>query len=473
MQQSINGRKYYIWIIAIAILTRVCVFPFAQTIDADAVSRTFLTLDWMDQPHWIGEGVWLPFHYYLNTIALFIWDDQVYSPALLNSLFSLLTIPAFYQLTKREFDIKGALITTVLFALSPILFRNQFMALSETSYLFFLVHSLNWISRGMKDDRLSDFILAGIFITVASGIRYESWLITAVIGCFLLVRNVRSAFIFGSFASLFPISWLASNYLITGDAFSSLSANHHWTLEVMENNANVDVESYLRRIWFFPFSLLIAIGPPAAYFAIKGHFRAIRQFNLHFKTLLALLFAVFLCFFIYNSIQGTLLLQHRFIGTLVVFFLPFAAEGFRQLSPTRILAHAVVVIALSYVYNVNNISPIPRLKDQAKGALYQHIPKATETLILDDLGWDYTYYYALMSRIDRKKIILIEGATNSPDRISEINEALNDSTETTLFVRKGSQLDSILRQRTDLLLIHGYEEVLIKKNSPSKGVILK
>jgi hypothetical protein len=218
---------------------------------------------------------------------------------------------------------------------------------------------------------------------------------------------------------------------------------------------------------------LIAIGPPAAYFAIKGHFRAIRQFNLHFKTLLALLFAVFLCFFIYNSIQGTLLLQHRFIGTLVVFFLPFAAGGFRHLSPIRIIAHTVLVIALSYVYNVNNISPIPRLKDQAKGELYQHIPKDTETLILDDLGWDYTYYYALMSRMDRKKIILIEGATNSPDRISEINEALNDGKETTLFVRKGSELDSILRQRADLLLIHGYEDVLIKKNSPSKGAILK
>jgi len=473
MQQKSAHQSYFLGIMILAIVARIFVFPFAQTIDADAVSRTFLSMDWLEHPKWIGEGVWLPIHYYLNGFALMIWNDQVFSPAVLNTLLSIASIPPIYHLSKREFSINGALFVAAIFAFSPILFRNQFMALSETSYLFFVVHALNLLSKGMKDERIVLFALSGLLLTVAAGIRYEAWLIMAVIGLFLVFRSFKNAFIYGSFALLFPISWLVSNYLLSGNAFTSLSGNHRWTLEIMDNNANVDLETSLRRIWFFPFSLLIAIGPPAAYFALKGSFREIRANGWNFKKLLGILFILMLLFFIYNSFQGTLLLQHRFIGSLVILTLPFAALGFQQLSFQRVVLHLFVVIGLSFVYNMDNISPLPRLNDQEKAKLYQEIPSNSDYLVIDVLGWDYAYYYALMSRMDRKKIILVEGAMNSPDRSAEIQAVLNSGANVTLMIRKESPIDSLLKERKDLLFISEYDDVCIKKNSPSKGAISK
>ena len=58
--------------------------------------------------------------------------------------------------------------------------------------------------------------------------------------------------------------------------------------------------------------------------------------------------------------------------------------------PLRIALHLALIIGLSFIYNVDNISPLPRLKDQKFAHLVETIPPDTDYLILDFYGWDYT-----------------------------------------------------------------------------------
>lgn len=464
MQTLTKDNRSLLMLIMVVSIVKFVLFPFAQTVDADAVTRSFLSKEWIDDPHWIMTGVWLPIHYYLNGIFLWLYNDTAVIPGLLNIILSIVMLWPFYRLVSREFSKEGALMITAIFAFSPILFRNQFMGLSETSYLFFLVLGMDLLSYGLKKEKLTSIALSGFMLTLASGVRYEAWIIILITGIFLLIGNFKKALIFGITASIFPTIWLLTNYMETNDLLHSIRGNHRWTLEIMDNNAHVDLETYLRRIWFFPFSLLIAIGPIASIDAIRNWTsRIIRPRKNDLRFLFAALFILILVFFIYNSIQGTLLLQHRFIGTLVFFLLPFASYCMTSQKVVRIAFHVALVVGLSFIYNMDSIQPLPRLKDQQLAKIVEKIPAETEYLILDFSGWDYTYYWALNSGIDHKKIIIVEGAVNSPDRQDEINQLLDQHKNVSCILVEGSDSYNALNNRNSLETIYQEGAVIVQK----------
>jgi 4-amino-4-deoxy-L-arabinose transferase-like glycosyltransferase len=421
VSKSIANNSRQIFILAIAVLLiKLVLLPFAQTVDSDAVSRVHLSMDWLQNPRWIDTSVWAPFHFYLNGFFLGIWNDTVLAPKVLNIVISCLSLLPLYYFTRREFNEKGALIVAIFFAISPILFRNNFMALSETPYLLFLLLAMNLISKSIREDKWQWMLVAGLMITIASGFRYEAWLLMFFMGALLLFVDWKKAFLFGAMALLFPLIWLYSNWVETGDAFYSIQGNYRWTLEMMGNNDGVNGEILLHRVWFFPFSWLISVGPPVAFLVLVAMVRNIKKFRVDkLKSVWAILFFTMLLFFIYNAYNGVLLLQHRFIGTLVVLSLPFIALYFNEWnSKTKrnAIIYGTLIVGLSFVYNQDSISPLPRLGDQNKAAFSESINESLSDdglLILDFVGWDYTYYYALQSRLPMHRIILMQGAKNS------------------------------------------------------------
>ena len=76
-----NSRQKQVYLLCILLLiTKLCLLPFAQTVHPDAVSRVFGAIEWMNDPHWIKSATWCPFHFYLNGIALSIWNNPIYTP---------------------------------------------------------------------------------------------------------------------------------------------------------------------------------------------------------------------------------------------------------------------------------------------------------------------------------------------------------------------------------------------------------
>jgi len=445
-QQGISKKVYFLALGLV--LVKLLLLPFAQTMDADAVSRIYLALDWLKEPHWIATSVWAPFHFYLNGMVLAIWNDPILAPKVANILLASATLLPFYTFTRREFNAPGAWIATIFLAICPILFRNSFLALSGPPFLFFLVLAMNQLSRGIRNNNSMALVLAGLAITVAAGFRYEAWLIMALFGGLTLLRSGwKQAFLFSAAALFFPVVWMVSNWLETGNALHSIQGNYHWTLEMMSNNDNVDLESYLRRIWYFPFSWMIAVGAPVAFVILRAIFQDYkRPFRLHSTAFWSIPFWALLAFMLYNSFQGTLLLQHRFTGTLVVFSLPFVAAFFPELTRRKVglaIGFGVLTVGLSFVYNTKGVKPVPRLKHQSGATMAQVVQNNVEpesTLILDFIGWENTYFIALQSGLQREQIVIVGGAKNEVLPIEGINQKMREASDGVVLLKKGSPL---------------------------------
>ncbi|MCX6291026.1 MAG: glycosyltransferase family 39 protein, partial [Bacteroidetes bacterium] len=345
------GEKIF-WIALLLLFTKLILLPFAQNTDPDAVLRVLGSGEWKNHPAWITSGAWAPFHFYLNGIFLMLWNHPIYMPVVLNMLLSSLTLFPFYYFTRREFDKRGAFIATIFLAICPVLFRNSLLPLSETPYLLFMVLTMNLISKGTREEKKYHFLLAGLSITIASGFRYEAWFMIVLLGIvILLLKKWKGFFLFGSVAVLFPVLWMFQSHWATGNSLNSFQ----WAFHAMNNKEVLGMESYLRRTWFFPFSWMIALGPPAAFVTAREMIRCYRRENRSSHLAIwTLPFWAVLLFFFYNDMRGSLLLQHRFSGTLIIFSLPFFALYFKDYSSKKTRnawAFGILTVGLSFAWN--------------------------------------------------------------------------------------------------------------------------
>lgn len=470
-KEIFQEQNYIYWLTAITLLIKLFLLPFSQTVNADAVSRIYAAVNWAENPTWITHNFWAPFHFYIHGVGLILWNNPIYTPKIVTVLFSVFTLIPFYYLTKREFNKNGAFVASCLLAISPILFHNSFLALSETPYLFFLTLSLNLLSKSIREHSITQLAFAGLAITIAAGIRYEAWIIIAICTLVLfLIKQWKYIFLYNAVALIFPIYWLISSWLTTGNPLYSFDGTYHWALEVMGNNDHVNFESYLRRIWFFPFSWVIAIGIPVGFIVLKTMINSYskKERNLHY-ILLSIPLLIMVLFFQYNTFKGVLLLQHRYVGTLVVLSLPFIAPFFNDLSYKKIKIACFfggLTIVLSLVYNTSGVKPIPRLGDQYPTKIVALIKENTtenSCLILDFIGWDNTYFIALQSKLPLKQIVIIEGAKNSSLPLQQLEDKISTYPKGILLVRKNSELEqqiikyhlltSILYQNKEILLL--------------------
>ncbi len=449
MSKTIINSHSKIYLLVIIILAiKLILLPYSQTESADAVSRIFESINWMKNPIWIKKSVWAPFHFYINGVALFVWDNRVITPKIVNILFSSFTLIPFYFLTKREFNKNGAIIAAIFLAVSPILFRNSFLALSETPYLFFLTLTINLLSKAIRENSFIYIFLSGISITIAAGIRYEAWIIIGVLSLIIiLIRRWKMFLLFNLAALLFPLYWLLSNFIETGNPLYSIQGTYNYALDVMDGNANMDLESYLRRIWYFPFSWIIAIGIPSGFIILKIFFKSYskKYFNKSY-FLYSIPFWIMFTFFQYNTFNGVLLTQHRYTGTLVILSLPFIALYFNNLTSKKLklaVVYGLLTISLSFVYNSNGIIPLPRLEDQSNVRISEIINKnilPTSCLIIDFIGWDNTYYLALRTNLPNEQIVITEGAKHSKIPLEIIRKKFIKHNEGIILLNKNSKL---------------------------------
>jgi 4-amino-4-deoxy-L-arabinose transferase-like glycosyltransferase len=438
---------------------------FADETDSDAVSRAFTSWNWAADPYWFKTSVWAPFHYYLVGSGFLIWKDMLLLPKVLHILFSVFMLFPFYYFTKREFNKPGAIYATIFLAFSPLIFRLGFQCLAEIPGLFFTVLAMNLLSKGVREEKNVWLVLSGISLTIASGLRYEAWLIILLFTLVLIIaRKWKGSLLFFLFAMIFPAVWMVQNYLATGDPLFSFSANTDWTHKALGINNHVDFEAYLRRIWFFPFSLLIAIGPIVSWLIVK--FLAGYSKKFRFRSFPELWLIPLLAFFVvmlYNAIAGNLLLHHRFTGTLVILVLPWIAAVLKDFEKNtiRIAAISVVLtIGLSFAYTIGGSSPIPRLKNQSVKQLVSEIKPVTSRgsrLLIDFIGWEDTWYTGLHSGAKPSDILMLGGESYPPFSAERVEQFLLPPGDKIIVVKDGSSLQQYLAENQ--ILSSSYKEL--------------
>lgn len=438
-----NRVDSYFWMaFFIGLAVRLAVVPFTMTDEADAVTRIFITQEWMRDPGIIYHGVWGPLQTYFIALSLVAWDNPVYSPVILNCIFSAAAAIPLYYFVKREWDEKPALFAACLYLVYPVAFRYGFFALSDVPFIFFI--SLGMLLLSLARDAGGNWkhaALAGITVTLAGALRYEAWGLTPFLGL-LLWKKWREMFLFYLSAAVFPVFWMTGNYLYSGDPFYSFNFALDWTLNISQNDVNVSTIEYVNRATYFPRVLFFGLTPIAFLVCILGMFYAVQRWKK--QTIWLLPLAALFGTFTINAVSGKLSTQVRYSLTLAIFMIPFAAEWFERMkeSPRRTLYSAVVIASMiplgflramiPWQFDFPNpiprqVSYLPRLSRETVNIstdLNRHLANHPGGLILDFYDWGDTYYIALMTGKHKSNIYMTPGEVNEPMKPDEVEAFL-------------------------------------------------
>jgi 4-amino-4-deoxy-L-arabinose transferase-like glycosyltransferase len=474
---SLDKSQFYFLLATVigAFLIRMVLLPYAQVVDADAVTRVFIAKKWLSNPEFIYSGVWPPLHHYMNAFVIWVTGNHTLAPIVFNCILSSLVAIPIYFFTRREISIKGAWFAAILISISPILLRNSFHTLSGTPYVLLSTMALNLVSKFIREDKLKYAIYGGLVVTIATGFRYEAWLFFALLTAIgLYNRAWKLTFIFWMVGMIFPLFWMIGNYIDHGDIFYGLSGAYKWNIVLEGVNNNVPIELQLLRLVFFPVSWFVLLSPILSLWMIGIMIKKLKSKSIDKRKLVwTVPFLVFFTVFIWKASNGTLLLQHRFTSTLLVLSIPFTSLLIKNVdwrSYKRLFTIVVLILLLplsNYWMTVQfedwfikdslsqkavlkfrtdsleKMDFVPRLNDQTYAELSNEIEEnkgKNNGLILDFFGWDNTYHVALNSGVDPSKMYILNGAVQSEKYIGLMERVLKKCPRGYMVLRCNSRM---------------------------------
>ena len=463
---KLSSNKQIGLIIVIGLIIRIVALPFVHTTNADAVSRIIIAYKWLQNPYFTISDVWLPLHHYLN--AFIIWvsgGDLIYSLKILQILFAVATAIPLYKFTLNEFKTtEGAFFVSLTYLFIPIVVRNSFQVLSGIPSAFFIAASMYFLSQGKKLDKPIKYgVLAGLSMTIAGGIRYEAWLLIAVFTLVLLLQKQwKMVLFFWVFAMIFPFFWMTGGYIVHGDLFYGSHGAYRWNITMMGGNDNFNWRMLCWRLVYFPITYGILMTPLITIATLYYTIKSVKKREPEMSIIWWLLpFVVLMIAFIYKAVNGTLLLQPRFVILLLITSIPFYALVFMNkdhLKAKKIIAWVIIILILPYSYlGARNIQAFPRIKDKTTLDLLKIIhnevdKNGTQSLILDFIGWDNTYFIWLRSGVAPDNIFIVNGAKYGKVNASELAKKI-EKNKTGIIVKKNeSKMDEYFHFLNDTVL---------------------
>jgi len=193
------------------------------TISNDESERVLLahSLSWQNlwAPSW-----WPPLTKLLMGLPLELYDDLFVTPRIEVGLGGLLSLCALAFLAYRLFDNRlAAVLAAALGIFLPQRWILSVVPLSDIFGYALLLTAAGFAAGGLKSGRSADLFGASLFLMLTSAVRLEVWFIAAAWGLYLayaaLVRRELTLswlVLHGVILSVFPLYWLAHNYLQTG-----------------------------------------------------------------------------------------------------------------------------------------------------------------------------------------------------------------------------------------------------------------
>lgn len=424
-----------ILLVLLGVMVRSILYPFSDIVDADAVSRIFITEQFLDDPEFISSGIWLPFHYYINAIGIIVFQDRVFGPNIIHIVITSFSAWPLYLFIKNISEKKSAFAAALLYTLFPLAIRNSLQPLSAVVCLFFVFLGLYYVSQFLyKTNKIKQIIFAGIFLTIACGFRYEAWLISAFVGVIILIHSkFKEALIYGLIVSSFPLFWMIGNELAHNDFLYGIHSAYSYN-ETYKAGEKLAGTVIIQRWIFSTYSLLYNLGFGVSILLIFMGLKHIKSISKK-EIIWSSLFFLMLMFYIKKNLDGSLILQHRFTITLLALFLPIFAFIYSK-SNKKIRIAFLLLILLNvpismYSYKKNIFSKhedggigkalrsinyhtsretasVSQLKSPSTRTLKQEITlllnDKSQGLLMDNLGWESTFYLKIHSGLKPENI---------------------------------------------------------------------
>ncbi|HTA26477.1 MAG TPA: hypothetical protein VK809_01720 [Bacteroidia bacterium] len=245
-------------------------------------------------------------------------------------------------------------------------------------------------------------------------------------------------------AMVYPASVIITHFVQDHYSLSGFFTNYPWSLHPNGYFAPPKLEDYLRRLWFIPFCWVISLGPPVAYITIKE----IILSGIKNKGILWCVL-VFWTFFILTEIsafKGSIILETRFSATVTLLSLPFCAVYFKELTMQKArlaILFGALTIGLTFVYNFQNITAVPRLANQNGNKVAEIVGKSINPesgLIIDFWEWENPGYIGLQSKLPSSSVYILSGDDKNTVQAKEINEIIQNHQQGIILLVKNSVL---------------------------------
>ena len=326
-------------------------------LSADDYCRTVKSFEWLQRPV-IDSGVWLTPHFWVNGFVMIFVKDLFAAATLTNIIFSGLTIIYFYKAIRITFDMKTALVSSLIFCFFPFQVWLSVSGLPESVFFFFIItgiyYFIKWKFCGEKKVFL---VLSAVSFAMSNGFRYEGWLFSASLILIVLLDLIKEKkltktifinFLISLISFTTVIWWLLQNY-----------SDHQNMFFFAEETTKIFKEfnsaGFLQRLVQYP-TFMFFIAPITTFFSIKTVFETLKTTGFS-KTKIFLLFNLFeLILLAVQAILGTggTNIISRYIVINALLLIPFAVmqifEFKKLLSVLLISIILIINIIWSFYY---------------------------------------------------------------------------------------------------------------------------
>jgi hypothetical protein len=208
------------------------------SVTADDFGRTVMAARWAQEPYVEWYGAWLPFHMYMVGAALRVKWDLLWVPRAFGILCGVVSVVLVYQLARMLFQSRRiGLLSAILLAVNPAHVWLSSTSLTDMPNTTLVLASMVTFALYLRRRARHYVYISAFILALANGFRFESWMMSTVFSSYLItqailhlcrrdtdIRELLTLTVPALIPWVFPIAWVAGNYLATGDPLFSLAA---------------------------------------------------------------------------------------------------------------------------------------------------------------------------------------------------------------------------------------------------------
>lgn len=333
---------------------------------ADDYSRTVISWDWLQDPR-IYSGVWLSMHFWITGIFIWLFNDLILGPVVMNTLFSIFTLVYLYLVVEKIFSRQIAVLCCLLYAVFPFQVWLSTSAMPESSFFFFVTAGFYYFvlwygacTAAQNKKALYYLFAAIVCLNFANLLRYEGWFFT---GAFIIqiaflswkrFRFTKKAFTYSALSLLSLLTclwWLYLNQLDHHDPFFFIK-------ETAKIYAGLSSAGFVQRSVQYPF-FIFYIAPLTTILGLWKIIQVIRNKRNGFKGNFSLL-RVFLLFnllelllLMFSGIVGSggTNMISRYIVLNAILFFPFALWQLADFKKYILIGGTAVLIVVNVIWS--------------------------------------------------------------------------------------------------------------------------
>ena len=417
-----NTKKVLIALVVAGAVIRIVSYFLSQDAGGDALARARITANWLQNFRLeFHFDVWLPLHFWMMAAVSMLVGDVETGCRLLSLVLGIASVPIVWTLTSELDGAKPAIFATILFAFYSVHIAHSVTSSCDVPYLFFVVAGMALFFRARRTDKLWLLFLGGLSLTLASGIRYEAWIITAALNAILLYRREFKRFgVFLAGSGLFPIFWMVHEWITLGHPLFAPTLNYSW----VANDLAFYGTTLLYRVALPVGVTLIALTP----FAILGLLLSARQVWKQRGSLAE--FAFVMVFFaaiqFYQIIAGGTMSYARYTLTLGTMTAILGGIGlyytlrYPKILVAVMLANLTLLFLLStgtnpYINKARSVAPVFHFTTwlEDTGNFLRNNLGPNDAVVIDDFNYEtgQIAYVAGLGLLQTERAFLI------PDRV--------------------------------------------------------